>query len=108
MVIIDDIKKTGGFELSGFREIDDSSMAIIKRMAGTYARKIAEHGTKIELIKITLKSVHKREKGEIYEIHSYIIDNGKKYASEAQDRNLFVAVDDALKRIVKELSRAAA
>ena len=100
----DEIQNLGGnVQLTGFREIEGSSMIVVNKLIGTYAKKMSEHAEKMESLHITLKPVHKREKSEIYEIHAKLVDNGRVYASEAVDRNLFVAVDDVLKRIVSEM-----
>lgn len=90
-------------QYAGFGGIDESSLDIVSKLANNYLRKIEEHGRNIGLVKITLKDVHKKEKGEIYELHAYVIDNGKKYASEATNRNLLAAVDDVLNKILKEI-----
>lgn len=97
------VRLGGNIELSGFRSIDSSSMIVLKKIIGNYARRIVELTTKLENLHITLKPVHEREKSEKYEVHAKIIDNGKVYASETTDRNLFVAVDNVLKKIVNEL-----
>ena len=99
----DDVKLGGNIQLTGFREIDSSSMIVIKKIVGNYAKRIAELTEKLEILHITLKSVHEREKSEKYELHAKVIDKGKVYASETTNRNLFVAVDDVLKKIVSEL-----
>ena len=96
-------KLGGNIELSGFRDTDSSSMIILKKMIGNYANKLGELTKKMERLHITLKSIHEREKSEKYEVHAIIIDNGKIYSSEAVDRNLFVAVDSVLKKLVNEL-----
>lgn len=99
----DEIQNLGNIQLTGFRNMESSSKDVINKLIVTYAKKISERAKKVESLHITLKPVHKREKGEIYEIHAKLVDNGKVFASEAVDRNLFVAVDDALKRIVSEM-----
>ncbi len=96
-------KLGGNIELSGFRDTDSSSMVIIKKLVGTYARKISEHCKNLQTIHITLKPIHEREKSEKYEVHAKVLDDGKVYASEMVDRNLFVAVDSALKKVTSEM-----
>lgn len=96
-------KLGGNIELTGFRNIDSSSIIVIKKIIGNYAKRIAELTKKLEKLHITLKPVHEREKSEKYEVHAKVIDNGKVYSSEITDRNLFVAVDSALKKIINEL-----
>lgn len=102
--MVDDTHKLGGnIELSGFRDIDSSSMTVLKKIIGNHARRISELTKRMESLHITLKSVHEREKSEKYEVHAKVVDDGKVCASEAIDRNLFVAVDDVLKKLVNEL-----
>ena len=95
--------KGGNIELSGFRDIDISSMAVVNKLVGNHAKRIAELTKKLVKLHLTLKPVHEREKSEKYEVHAKVVDDGKVYASEVTDRNLFVAVDSVLKKIVNEL-----
>ena len=99
----ENIKLGGNIELSGFRVVDGSSMVVLKKIIGNYAKRIAELTKRLEVLHLTLKPVHEREKSEKYEVHAKIVDDGKVYASEITERNLFVAVDTALKKIVNEL-----
>lgn len=94
----------GNIALSGFKEIDGASMVVLKKIIGNYAKKMAEHSNKFEGLHITMKAVHKTEKSEKYEIYAKMVENGKPFVSEAVERNLFIAVDSALKKIMKELS----
>ena len=59
---------------------------------------------KFESLHVTMKPVHETEKSEKYEVHAKLMDNGKPFVSEVVERNLFIAVDSALKKIVNELS----
>ena len=93
----------GNIELTGFRDIDSSTMAILKKRLDNYSKRIGELTKKLDMIHITLKPVHEREKSEKYELHAKIIDGGKVYTSEVTERNLFVAFDAVLKKIVNEL-----
>ena len=99
----DDIALGGNIQLTGFRDIDSSSMIVLKKIIGNHARRIAELTKKTEILHITLKPVHQREKSEKYEVHAKISNDGKVYASEITERNLFVAVDSVLKKIVNEI-----
>jgi len=102
--MMEESQKLGGnIELTGFRDTDGSAMIVVKKIVGNYARKIAGRSKKLETIHVTLKPIHQRETSEKYEVHAKVLDDGKVYASEAVDRNLFVAIDDVLKRIVKEM-----
>ena len=90
-------------EVAGFRDIDGSSMAIVAANLNRHARKLSTHCRNMEKLHITLKKIHEREKGEKYDIHAKVLDNGKVFASHAVDRNLFAAIDEALEKLVNEL-----
>lgn len=97
----DDILQLGGsIELSGFSNLDYSSMIVLKKIIGNYVRKMNDRSGNFERLSMTMKSVHKTEKHQIYEIHAKIIDNGQVYTSSVEDRNLFVAVDNVLKKVM--------
>ena len=97
------VKLGGNIHLTGFRDIDGSSMVVLKKIIGNYAKRISELAKKIETLHITLKPIHEREKSEKYEVHAKVVDGGKVYASETTDRNLFVAVDNVLKKVSNEM-----
>ncbi len=99
----DSFRLGGNIELTGFKVVDSSSMIVLKKIIGNYAKRIGELTKKLETLHITLKPIHEREKSEKYEVHAKVVDDGKVYASEFVDRNLFVAVDTSLKKIVNEM-----
>ena len=102
---MDDVMQLGGnIELSGFRGIDSASMVVLKKIVGNYAKKMSEIAEKFEKLHLTMKPVHETEKSEIYEIHAKLMNNGKPFVSEAVERNLFVAVDNALKKVMSEIN----
>lgn len=90
-------------EFAGFKKIDDSSMIVVRPHVEKYARKLATYAKKMEYLHITLKTLHEREKGEIYDIKARLKDGGKIYVSHSSDRNLFFAVDRALEKLHNEL-----
>lgn len=94
----------GNIILTGFREIDGASMVVLKKIVGNYAKRMSELTGKFEQLTLTMKPVHEKEKSEKYEIHAKLNDNGKLYTSEVTERNLFIAVDNALKKVVNEIS----
>ncbi len=89
----------GNIELTGFRELDPGSLVIIKKMVGNYARKIADQSSNFEKLSLTLKIVHETEASKKFEIKAKALDNGKPSNSEVTERNVFVAVDKALKKL---------
>jgi len=94
----------GNIELSGFGDIDGASMVVLKKIIGNYARRMTEISDKYESLKVTMKPVHETEKSEKHEIHAQLMNDGKSVVSEVVERNLFVAVDSALKKIESEIS----
>ena len=94
----------GNIELSGFKECDYSVMLVLKKIIGNYARRFNDLSDKFEKLFLTMKQVHEREKSEKYEIHEKLLDNGSAVNGECTDRNLFVAIDSALKKIEKNIS----
>ena len=102
---VDDSMQLGGnIELTGFRDIDGASMVVLKKIIGNYGRRISEVTGNFEKLSVIMKPIHEKEKSEKYEIHARLIKEGKPVVSEVVERNLFVAVDDVLKKIVNELS----
>ena len=100
----DNVQLGGNIQLSGFRDIDGASMVVLKKIIGNYARRMSELSGKFESLHVTMKPVHETQKSEKYEIHAKLMDNGKPIVSEVVERNLFIAVDNALKKVVNELS----
>ena len=90
-------------QLSGFRVIDSSTMMLVDKIISNHVKRIGNLSKKPEYLHVTLKEIHKREKGEKYEIHAKLRDNGKIYVAQAIDRNLLTAVDEVLKKLGNEL-----
>lgn len=99
----EDVNSKIQIQLAGFRDIDSSSMAIVNKNIQNHARRIAELAEKEFKLHVTLKPIHEREKSEIYDIHAKVADGGKVYASHVTDRNLLVAVDKALQKVINEM-----
>ena len=94
-----DLLKLGGsIELSGFKAVDRSAMVILKKIIGNYARRIADNSQNFEALKLRVKKV----RDNIFELNCQMIDNGNVVTSSVEDRNIFVAVDSALKKIIEQ------
>ena len=92
----------GNIELIGFKQVSIADVVIVKKLVGNYTRKIQEHAKHFEKIVISLKEIHKIENSAKHEVHVRAFDGGKQYSSEIVDKNLFVALDSALRKIVAE------
>ncbi|NQV09026.1 hypothetical protein HQ529_04200 [Candidatus Woesearchaeota archaeon] len=99
----DEVELGGNIGLTGFSDLDGSSMIVVKKIVGNYAKKFSEKCKKFERLTVTLKKVHEREKSEKYELHGRVMDGGKDYNAEITDRNLFFALDTVLKKLDKEI-----
>lgn len=102
---MEDFMQLGGnIELSGFSDVDGASMVVLKKIIGNYGRHFSEISGNFEKLSLAIKPVHEPGENKKFEVHGKLISNGKLLASEVTERNLFVAVDSALKKIVSQLS----
>ena len=96
----EDLLKLGGnIELSGFSSVDRGAMIILKKIIGNYARKLADASDNFEALKLRVKKVH----DNTYELNCQVIDGGNSVNSSVEERNIFVAVDSALKKISEQM-----
>ena len=101
----DNIVLGGNIELSGFKEVDGSSLIIIKKIVGNYVKKISEQNPDFEKLHLVMKEVHKTSNSEKYELNANATIGGKIISSEVIELNLFVAVDLVLKKLESEILR---
>lgn len=98
------IQLGGNIELTGFSEMERGVMTILKKIVGNYARRMSDKANNFEKLSLTMKKVHAKQKGEIYELHAKMLDNGKAFTSIVEERNLFVAIDNSLKKIINQMN----
>jgi len=94
----------GNIELIGFKQVSLADVVVVKKLVGHYTRKIQEHSQNFEKIQIFLKEIHKIDDNSKHEIHVKVLDDGKAFNSEIVDKNLFIALDNALKKVLAEVS----
>ena len=98
------IRLGGNIELSGFSTLDNGSMIVLKKIVGNYVRRIEEKCENFEALKLTMKPVHQTENQmKKFELHGKLIDNGHIYPSEAVEHNLFIGVDNCLRKLAHEV-----
>ena len=85
----------GNIELVGFKEIDGGSMIILKKVIGSYARKFSDRLDGIDKLTIRMKKVGNSQ----FELNCLLAKEGQQFNSEVTDYNLFVGVDQVLKKI---------
>ncbi len=91
----------GNIELSGFSDLEGGAMIVLKKIIGNYARKMSDRAKNFEKLSVHMKTVHDNQ----YELYAKMIDNGKKFNSSVTERNVFVAVDSSLKKIMNEIKK---
>ncbi len=99
----EDIQLGGQIVLSGFKDIKPAEIIVVKKLVGSYARKFSDDIKGYESLNLRLKEVHKTPGSEKYEIQAKLIHEGKLESSEVIERNIFVAVDSALKKLESQL-----
>jgi len=100
------IELGGNIVLEGFQEEDGSTLIIIKKMVGQYARKISNMRADFQRLTLRMKyvrDVHGDESGTKYELAAHLLAD-EDYISEVTDRNIFFALDKALSQIVRQIS----
>ena len=93
----------GKVELSGFHEMDDAAMDVLKKMLRINIKRFREICHNFENLTLRMKKVHAQVHSEKYEIHASVIDNGKLFTSTTTQKDLFLAIDEAIKKIEHEL-----
>jgi hypothetical protein len=94
------IELGGNITLAGFKELDHAELVVVKKIVGSYARKMSDTEKDFENLTVTLKEVHKTPKSQKYEIHSKLLAGGNAHTTEAIERNLFIALDTSLKKLL--------
>ncbi|MFH1053769.1 MAG: hypothetical protein V1740_05130 [Candidatus Woesearchaeota archaeon] len=95
----------GNIELVGFSDIDRSSMIVVKKIVGSFTRKVSDSNPDFEKIKITIKPIHSNENTRLNKLHAQVIIKGASINAEAEDRNLFVCLDSVLKKLGSQLNK---
>lgn len=94
----------GNIELVGFKQVSMSEVVVVKKLVGSYTRKIQEACNNFQGVSVYLKEIHKIDNNAKNEIHVKAIDDGKVFTSEVVDKNLFVALDSALKKVLASVT----
>lgn len=103
------IELGGNITLVGFKDeqiVDKAELVVVKKIVGSYARKLSDTVSGFEGITVTLKPVHNTQEGHPkYELHAKAIIKGNPCTAELVDRNLFVGLDDLMKKIMTLASK---
>lgn len=94
----------GNIQLVGFKQVSMSEVVVVKKIVGGYTRKIQESCKNFQSITVMLKEIHKIDNNAKNEIHVKVLEDGKSFHSEVVDKNLFVALDSTLKKVLAEVT----
>lgn len=95
------IELGGNIRLTGFSDKEFPEMVVVKKMVGQYARKLHDSFPGFEELKITRKDVH----GSQNEVHTQVVIEGSHYEASVTDQNLFVAIDESLKKMLEQAEK---
>ena len=97
------IELGGNITLIGFKELDYAEMVVIKKIVGNYARKLSDREQVNELT-LNLKQIHHTsEESSKFEMKAKVDINGKIFNSEIVDYNLFIAIDNIMKKLESQI-----
>ncbi len=91
------IQLGGNITLDGFQRRDYAELIVIKKIVGRYARQLSDSHAGFESLTITL------DKEEPVSIQTTAVIKSKKTEANAEDQNLFIALDAALKKLTTTL-----
>jgi hypothetical protein len=96
------IELGGNITLTGFQERDYAELIVVKKIVGRYARQISDTHDAFEHLGVTFKG--KNVTGG-FDMHVLAALNGDQFESSVSEKNLFVALDTALKQTVSKIKK---
>jgi len=102
----EEFKLGGNIALVGFESLDDANIIIVKKLVGTYVKKMNNHG-KYKEMRLSLRQ-HAHGKSFKHEVEGLAIFEEGRFESSITEWNLFTAVSqvcDKLLEAVKQKSR---
>lgn len=94
------IELGGNLTLVGFKELGYAELVVVKKVVGNYARKISDKQP-FNNLTLSLKQVH-GDTGK-FELKAKLDANGTIYNAGVIEHNLFVGIDNLLKKIASQL-----
>lgn len=88
----------GGITLIGFQELDRDEMLVVKKIVGSYVKKIAESSDDYENVEVTLQ-----KENDSFSVTVKLINSSNIIKKEQSSSNVYVSLDDAMKKVEKEI-----
>ncbi|MBN1274948.1 hypothetical protein JXA12_01525 [Candidatus Woesearchaeota archaeon] len=92
------IELGGNIRLHGFEELDHAELLIAKKLVGSYIRKVCDHAGKCEQADITMERV-----AAGFSLQAEVKTAERSAEASVTGANVFMAIDDALKAVLREL-----
>ncbi len=105
MAPIKRVETGGDVSLSGFRELDPGELSAAEKIISHYEQRFCALCGEGMRMKITMKKVHATPKSQKFEFKAFVEAQGKRFDSTVTERNLFIGLDAALKKIENEISK---
>jgi len=94
----------GNITLVGFKEREFAELIVVKKIVGQYARRMSDSLTDFEHLTVTVKEIHGTPHPKM-ELHAKVLVKAKPFSASVTDRNLFVAMDSSLKKVMAQLEK---
>ncbi len=91
----ENISLGGNIDLNGFQNIEPAKLVVLKKIIGNCAKQMKEKKPDYEKLVMTLEGEDK--------IKAELTAGGKTITGESEPTNLFMAVDQALKKVMEQL-----
>ncbi len=92
------IELGGNIFLEGFDILERAELLIAKKLVGGYVRRISDEIAPCDKVEIKLKKVEK------YEVSVSLMVNDKSTKTKTNGENLFITIDSAFKKALKEIN----
>ena len=92
------IELGGNIKLDGFHTLDPPTMIVIKKMVGNYAKKINDTVMPFEELLLNLEQDGEKD----FRLNARLVAGEKVCDVNAQDCNLFFALDRALSKVMED------
>ena len=95
------IELGGNIKLVGFKELEPGMLVVVKKLVGSYARKISDSNVNIKELSLNIVS---KDLNNIA-LEGKLITDLSEFTSEATEPNLFFAIDKALGSLVLKMQK---
>ena len=92
-------------QLTGFKGSDPGELIVVKKIVGHFVEKYSKTCKKFHKLVLVKKDVHKKEQSQKYELQGKLLEENKTHSVNAVDYNLFLALDDVLKKLEKIIEK---